>query len=80
MGAVAGPGGQPPAGAIGAAVLLNSGPAVASVETGAQAPAFVMDGVRDAAAQEVAANGARHLYAALSGDVLYVATEDAGEG
>lgn len=28
------------AGAIGAAVLLNSGPAVASVETGAQAPAF----------------------------------------
>jgi hypothetical protein len=48
--------------------------------TGTQQPAFVMDGVRDAAVQEIAANGARHLYAALAGDVLYVATEDAGEG
>jgi hypothetical protein len=43
-------------------------------------PSFVMDGVRDAASQQVAANGSRHLYAALSGDTLYVATEDAGEG
>jgi hypothetical protein len=48
--------------------------------TGTQGPAFVMDGVRDAVAPAVAANGARHLYAALNGDVLYVATEDAGEG
>jgi hypothetical protein len=48
--------------------------------TGAQGPAFVMDGVRDLVAQQVAANGAHHLYAALSGDTLYVATEDAGEG
>ncbi|HVT28034.1 MAG TPA: carbohydrate-binding protein, partial [Lacipirellulaceae bacterium] len=48
--------------------------------TGTQSPAFVMDGVRDASAKEVASNGARHLYAALSGDTLYVATEDAGEG
>jgi hypothetical protein len=48
--------------------------------TGTQGPTFTMDGVRDAVAQQVAANGSRHLYAALSGDVLYVATEDAGEG
>jgi hypothetical protein len=48
--------------------------------TGAQQPAFVMDGVRDTVSQEVAANGSRHLYAALNGDTLYVATEDAGEG
>ena len=39
-----------------------------------------MDGQLDASADEVAANGSRHLYAALHGDVLYVATEDAGEG
>jgi hypothetical protein len=39
-----------------------------------------MDGVRDASSQQVAANGSRHLYAALNGNVLYVATEDAGEG
>jgi hypothetical protein len=48
--------------------------------TGAQPPNFVMDGVRDAVSQQVAANGARHLYAALNGNTLYVATEDAGEG
>ena len=48
--------------------------------TGAQQPMFVMDGVRDAVAQEIAANAGRHLYAALEGDVLYIATEDAGEG
>jgi hypothetical protein len=48
--------------------------------TGAQPPAFLLDGVRDAVSQLVAANGSRHLYAALNGDTLYVATEDAGEG
>ncbi len=48
--------------------------------TGAQGPAFVMDGARDAVSQSVAANGSRHLYAAVNGDTLYVATEDAGEG
>ena len=48
--------------------------------TGAAPPSFVMDGQLDATAQEVAANAGRHLYAALDGDVLYVATEDAGEG
>jgi hypothetical protein len=48
--------------------------------TGAQAPSFVMDGQLDSTAQEVAANGSRHLYAAIDGDTLYVATEDAGEG
>jgi hypothetical protein len=48
--------------------------------TGTQPPAFVMDGVLDAVAEPVAANVGRHLYAALNGDVLYVATQDAGEG
>ena len=48
--------------------------------TGAAPPSFVMDGQLDATAQQVAANAGRHLYAALEGDVLYVATEDAGEG
>jgi hypothetical protein len=47
---------------------------------GAQAPAFEMDGQLDGVADQVAANGGRHLYAALAGDVLYLATEDAGEG
>jgi hypothetical protein len=47
---------------------------------GTQGPAFVMDGVRDSVAQSVTANGTRHLYAAISGDTLYVASEDAGEG
>jgi hypothetical protein len=46
--------------------------------TGVQPPPFVLDGVRDTAVPEVAANGSRHLYAALSGNVLYVATEAAG--
>ncbi|MCC7476555.1 MAG: hypothetical protein IT425_14280 [Pirellulales bacterium] len=48
--------------------------------SGTQVPAFTMDGVKDASAAQVAANGSRHLYAALSGSTLYVATEDAGEG
>ncbi len=47
---------------------------------GTQVPAFVMDGQLDAVATELVANGDRHLYAALSGDELYLATEDAGEG
>lgn len=50
-----------------------------SVE-GAAGPTFVMDGVLDASAQLVASHGGRNLYAVLEGDILYVATEDAGEG
>jgi hypothetical protein len=49
--------------------------------TGTQAALqFVMDGALDTVAESIAANGGRHLYAALLGDTLYVATEDAGEG
>jgi len=58
----------------------NSGQDWHFTVTGTQAPSFVMDGVRDSVSQQVAANGSRHVYAALNGDVLYVATEDAGEG
>jgi hypothetical protein len=58
----------------------NSGQDWHFTVTGTQPPSFVMDGVRDSVSQQVAAGGARHLYAAVSGDVLYVATEDAGEG
>ncbi len=47
---------------------------------GGQLPDFVMDCVLDVSAEEVVANGTQHLYAALDGNVLYVATEDAGEG
>lgn len=47
---------------------------------GAAEPDFVMDGVLDPSAILVAANGGRHLYAKRVGDVLYLATEDAGEG
>jgi hypothetical protein len=39
-----------------------------------------MDGVRDTVSQQIAANGSRHLFAAINGNVLYIATEDAGEG
>jgi hypothetical protein len=39
-----------------------------------------MDGALDGDAQVVATNSGLHLYAGLKGDVLYVATEDAGEG
>ena len=49
--------------------------------TGTQAPAFVMDGVRDAASP--ASRRQRRVgicMPPLNGDVLYVATEDAGEG
>ncbi|RMF84847.1 MAG: hypothetical protein D6744_02365 [Planctomycetota bacterium] len=51
-----------------------------TVTGGGPGGGFVMDGQLDAGAAEVASNGARHLWAALDGDVLYVATEDAGEG
>ncbi len=48
------------AGAIGAAVVLNSGPAVASIETGAQAPAFSV----------VDANGATRTLAEFQGQTV----------
>ena len=51
-----------------------------TVEGGAPAPGFVMDGILDASAVEIAASGGLHLYAVLEGDTLYIATEDAGEG
>jgi hypothetical protein len=47
---------------------------------GGGGPEFEMDGALDAAAQQIATNGGVHLWAALQGNVLYVATEDAGEG
>ncbi|MAT69996.1 MAG: hypothetical protein CMJ58_10790 [Planctomycetaceae bacterium] len=50
-----------------------------AVEGGVQ-PGFQLDGALDAAAREIAAGGGRHLYVALEGTTLYVATEDAGEG
>ena len=48
--------------------------------TGAEPPAFVLDGQLDAGAALIAADGGQGLYAAMDGDVLYVATDDAGEG
>ena len=49
--------------------------------TGAQAPnTWTMDGSLDSDAVLVASNGARHLWAGIKGNELYVATEDAGEG
>jgi hypothetical protein len=47
---------------------------------GGQPPAFVMEGQLDAGTIELDNNGGHHLWAAVNGDVLYVATEDAGEG
>ncbi len=41
---------------------------------------WVMDGVLDAPATEVATNNGLHLYAGLVGTTLYVASEDAGDG
>ncbi|HVP13672.1 MAG TPA: carbohydrate binding domain-containing protein [Phycisphaerae bacterium] len=41
---------------------------------------WTMDGQLDADATLVAANGGLHLYAGVKGNVLYVASEDAGEG
>ncbi|MEQ8210737.1 MAG: carbohydrate-binding protein [Lacipirellulaceae bacterium] len=48
--------------------------------TGAQGPAFVMDGTLDSVAETLAEAGGNHLYASVNGSLLYVATEDAGEG
>ncbi|MCX5691639.1 MAG: carbohydrate-binding protein, partial [Planctomycetota bacterium] len=42
-------------------------------------PPWVMDGIRDTDSVLVAQNG-MHLWAGLKGSLLYVATEDAGEG
>ena len=50
--------------------------------SGAAGPAFTIDGVLDSGAIELAAsaNGQQHLWAKLSGNTLYVATEAAGDG
>lgn len=47
---------------------------------GAEPPDFVMDGQLDAGAALVATGSGQSLYAELDGDILYVATDDAGEG
>ena len=47
---------------------------------GGQPGTWQMDGVLDSAATLLAANGSMHLWAGIEGSVLYVATEDAGEG
>jgi hypothetical protein len=49
------------------------------VQGGTQ-PAWRMDGTLDAGATAVASRSGRSLWAGLQGEVLYVATEDAGEG
>ncbi len=51
-----------------------------AIEGGDLPVGFVMDGVLDPQAIEVTAAGDRALHAALEGNVLYVATDDAGEG
>jgi hypothetical protein len=43
-------------------------------------PGFEMDGVLDVGAIQVAAGGGRRLFAAIDGTLLYLATDDAGEG
>ncbi len=48
--------------------------------TGGTQPGWQMDGLLDAPALELASNGGMALWAGLDGDVLYVATNDAGEG
>ncbi len=48
--------------------------------TGTQSNPWQLDGTLDAGAVELAANNGVHLWAGIVGDVLYVATEDAGEG
>jgi Glycosyl hydrolase family 57/Carbohydrate binding domain (family 25) len=48
--------------------------------TGSAPPAFVMDGTLDPGATLIATDAGQGLYAGLDGDVLYVATDDAGEG
>ena len=51
-----------------------------TVEGGGSPVEFLMDGVLDSGASEIASDGSLHLYAAVEGDTLYVATDDAGEG
>jgi hypothetical protein len=51
-----------------------------AVEGALATPEFEMDGLLDAEAQLIASNGTRGLYAAVEGDILYLATQDAGEG
>lgn len=46
----------------------------------AEPPPWQMDGVLDAGATLLAGNGGMNLWADLDGDLLYVATNDAGEG
>lgn len=50
-----------------------------AVEGGDPPAGFVMDGVLDSQAAEIAAADGLALYVAVEGDVLYVATDDAGE-
>jgi hypothetical protein len=50
-----------------------------AVEGGTQ-PSWQMDGTLDAGATAVATRSGRSVWAGLQGDVLYVATQDAGEG
>jgi len=47
---------------------------------GGTQPRFVMNGVLDAGTVLIADSAGQSLHAALDGDVLYVATDDAGEG
>jgi hypothetical protein len=51
-----------------------------AVQGGVPTPQWSMDGVRDAAATQVASNGGMRLDAGMINDTLYVATNDAGEG
>ena len=51
-----------------------------SVGGGGSGEDWVMDGVRDARAFNIVSNNGMTLWAGLDGDVLYVATDDAGEG
>lgn len=50
------------------------------VTGGAPTPGWVMDGVLDPAATLLSQNNGRSLYAGVRDGLLYVATEDAGEG
>jgi hypothetical protein len=51
-----------------------------AVTGGTPPPGWQMDGTLDAQATQVASNAGLHLYAGVSGNVLYVAADDAGEG
>ncbi len=51
-----------------------------AVEGGTPAGGFDMNGALDSTAVALASHSGQTLYAALIGDVLYVATQDAGEG